>query len=195
MSPVYLNILGVPRSQPEDRPGMFGTRRSGSGHHGEWQSTQGHHSLTEIHLLTKHEPQTRGLEGYGSSSLAPPTPERLIPMEVEKKRFKIATHCKELGEGFQKVFLEEILSKYLMVITKGWNPKRKFKLLEKGEARIRENQAIIQDSGEQLNQKEHNLIPLGSQGVNQPDSPVASNHSSTSISISKSQHSSQSQGV
>ncbi|MBW0471788.1 hypothetical protein O181_011503 [Austropuccinia psidii MF-1] len=46
--------------------------------------------------------------------------------------------------------------------------------------------------GEQLNQAEHTLISSGSQGVTQPDSPVASWNSGTSISVAKSNHSSQS---
>ncbi|MBW0463366.1 hypothetical protein O181_003081 [Austropuccinia psidii MF-1] len=70
---------------------------------------------------------------------------------------------------------------------------RKFKLLEEREARIRENQATIQFIEEQLNQTETTLIPSDSQGVNQPDSPVSSQHSGTSISVTKSYHSSKSQ--
>ncbi|MBW0589094.1 hypothetical protein O181_128809 [Austropuccinia psidii MF-1] len=34
-----------------------------------------------IHTPIKQEPHTRGLEGYGSSSSAPPTPQRFISME------------------------------------------------------------------------------------------------------------------
>ncbi|MBW0580795.1 hypothetical protein O181_120510 [Austropuccinia psidii MF-1] len=82
-----------------------------------------------------------------------------------------------------------------MVITKGWNPKRQFKLLEERETRIRENQATIQAIEEQLNQTEPTLNPPGSQGVEQPNSPVASCHSGNSRSVAKSHHSSQSQVV
>ncbi|MBW0481109.1 hypothetical protein O181_020824 [Austropuccinia psidii MF-1] len=82
-----------------------------------------------------------------------------------------------------------------MVIIKGWNPKRKFKLLEDRETRIRENQLAIQAIEEQLNQKEPTMIPSGSQGVDQPISPVASHHSVNRISVSRSHHSSQSQVV
>ncbi|MBW0581656.1 hypothetical protein O181_121371 [Austropuccinia psidii MF-1] len=42
---------------------------------------------------------------------------------------------------------------------------------------------------------EENLIPSGSQGVDQPNSPVAPHHSGTSISVAKSHNSSQSQVV
>ncbi|MBW0541815.1 hypothetical protein O181_081530 [Austropuccinia psidii MF-1] len=82
-----------------------------------------------------------------------------------------------------------------MVITKGWNPTRKFRLLEEPATRIRENQANIQAIEEQLNQTGPTLIPSGSQGVDQPNSPVASHHSESSRSVAKSHHYSQSQVV
>ncbi|MBW0485642.1 hypothetical protein O181_025357 [Austropuccinia psidii MF-1] len=84
---------------------------------------------------------------------------------------------------------KEITFRYLMVITKGWNPKRQFKILEERAARIRENQATFQAIEEEKNQTEHTPIPSGSQGVNQPDSPVASHHSGTRRSVTKSHHS------
>ncbi|MBW0495290.1 hypothetical protein O181_035005 [Austropuccinia psidii MF-1] len=80
-----------------------------------------------------------------------------------------------------------------MEITKGWNPTRKFRLLEERATRIREDQATIQAIEEQLNQTWPTMIPSGSQGVAQTSSPVASHHSSTNISVSKSHHFSQSQ--
>ncbi|MBW0588632.1 hypothetical protein O181_128347 [Austropuccinia psidii MF-1] len=76
-----------------------------------------------------------------------------------------------------------------LVITKVWNPNRKFKLQEEREARIRENQATIQAIEEQLNQTENTLIPSGSQGVSQAEPPVASQHSGTRRSVTKSHHS------
>ncbi|MBW0468691.1 hypothetical protein O181_008406 [Austropuccinia psidii MF-1] len=48
---------------------------------------------------------------------------------------------------------------------------------------------------EQLNQKDPTPIPSGSQGVDQPNSPVASHYSGISRSVAKSHHSSQSQVV
>ncbi|MBW0494464.1 hypothetical protein O181_034179 [Austropuccinia psidii MF-1] len=80
-----------------------------------------------------------------------------------------------------------------MVITKGWNPTRQFRLLEVRENRIRDNQATIQAIEEQLTQTGHTQIPSGSQGVDQTSSPVASNHSGTNRSVANSHHSSQSQ--
>ncbi|MBW0495588.1 hypothetical protein O181_035303 [Austropuccinia psidii MF-1] len=60
------------------------TRRPGRGHLGHsggWQDTEGNHIHSAIHFPIQQEPQTRGLERYGSSSSAPPTPQRFISME------------------------------------------------------------------------------------------------------------------
>ncbi|MBW0462446.1 hypothetical protein O181_002161 [Austropuccinia psidii MF-1] len=62
MSPVHLRNLGFQRNQPEDREGLSRTRRPGGGHLGH-----------------------NGLEGYGSSSSAPPTPQRPFSMEHGKQ--------------------------------------------------------------------------------------------------------------
>ncbi|MBW0476471.1 hypothetical protein O181_016186 [Austropuccinia psidii MF-1] len=62
MSPVHLRNLGDPSSHPEDREGLSRTRLPGRGHLG--------HS---------------GLEGYGSRSSAPPTPQRHFSMENGQK--------------------------------------------------------------------------------------------------------------
>ncbi|MBW0511304.1 hypothetical protein O181_051019, partial [Austropuccinia psidii MF-1] len=42
---------------------------------GGWQDTEGNHTHPSIHFPIQLEPQTRGLEIYGSSSSASPTPE------------------------------------------------------------------------------------------------------------------------
>ncbi|MBW0468158.1 hypothetical protein O181_007873 [Austropuccinia psidii MF-1] len=82
MYPVYLRNLGIPRNQPEDRQGLVQTRGPGHlGNHIGWQDTEGNHTHSAIHLKIQQKRQTRGLEGHGSSSLAPPTPQRFIPME------------------------------------------------------------------------------------------------------------------
>ncbi|MBW0531472.1 hypothetical protein O181_071187 [Austropuccinia psidii MF-1] len=81
MSPAYLRDLGFQRKQPEDRDGLSRTRRPGRGHLGHsggWQNTEGNHTHTAIHIPIQQEPQTRGLERHGSSSSAPPTPQRFI---------------------------------------------------------------------------------------------------------------------
>ncbi|MBW0568525.1 hypothetical protein O181_108240 [Austropuccinia psidii MF-1] len=72
---------------------------------------------------------------------------------------------------------------------------KEFRVLDERETTIRENQVTIQAIEEQLNQIGPTLIPSGSQGVDQPNSPVASHHSCTSRSVAKSHHSSQSQVV
>ncbi|MBW0515146.1 hypothetical protein O181_054861 [Austropuccinia psidii MF-1] len=114
---------------------------------------------------------------------------------MDNKRFNLASHWAELGSCFQMIYIKEIDFKDLMVITKGWNPTRHLSLLEEGETRIRENQAIIQAIEEQLTQTGNTQIPSGSKGVGQTSSPVASNHPGTNRSVAKSHHSSQSQVV
>ncbi|MBW0539345.1 hypothetical protein O181_079060 [Austropuccinia psidii MF-1] len=86
---------------------------------------------------------------------------------MENKRFNLASHWAELGPRFQRICLKEIDFKDLMVITKGWNPTRKFRPLEWRETRIRDNQATIQAIAEQLTQTGHTQIPPGSQRVYQ----------------------------
>ncbi|MBW0503551.1 hypothetical protein O181_043266 [Austropuccinia psidii MF-1] len=56
----------------------------GTGHlgpSGKWQETEGNYTHSAIHLQIQQKPQTRGVEGYGSSSSAPQTPQRSTPME------------------------------------------------------------------------------------------------------------------
>ncbi|MBW0477134.1 hypothetical protein O181_016849 [Austropuccinia psidii MF-1] len=101
----------------------------------------------------------------------------LFQWREESKRFNLATHWEELGEGFQKIFLKDKHFKDLMLITKLWNPNRKFKLPVERETSIREKKATIQAIEENLKHKGYNLIPSGSQLVNQSDFPVASHHS------------------
>ncbi|MBW0544248.1 hypothetical protein O181_083963 [Austropuccinia psidii MF-1] len=84
MSPVHLRELGFQRNQPEEREGLSRTRRPGRGHlgySGGWQNNEGDNISPAIHTPIQQEPQTRALEGYGSSSSAPPTPQRFISME------------------------------------------------------------------------------------------------------------------
>ncbi|MBW0593919.1 hypothetical protein O181_133634, partial [Austropuccinia psidii MF-1] len=119
----------------------------------------------------------------------------LFQWSMNNKRFDLASHWAELGASFQEICLKEIDFKDLMVITKGWNPTRQFRLLEARAQRIRENQATIQAIEEQLTQTGPTQIPSGSQGAGQISSPVASHHSETSRSVAKSHHSSQFQEV
>ena len=114
---------------------------------------------------------------------------------MDNKRFNLASHWEELGASCQRISLKEIDFKDLMVITKGCNPTRQFRLLEARAQRIRENQATILAIEEQLTQTGPTQIPSGSQGAGQISSPVASHHSETSRSVAKSHHSSQFQEV
>ncbi|MBW0540028.1 hypothetical protein O181_079743 [Austropuccinia psidii MF-1] len=71
MSPVHLRNLGIPRNQPEDREGLYRTRRPGGvhlGHSGGRQDIKGNHTHSAIHFPIQQKPQTSRLEGYGSSS-------------------------------------------------------------------------------------------------------------------------------
>ncbi|MBW0497062.1 hypothetical protein O181_036777 [Austropuccinia psidii MF-1] len=84
MSPVHLRYLCFQRHQPEDRESLSRTRRPGRGNLGDsggWQDIEGNHTHSAIHIPIQKKPQNRGLEGYGSSSSAPPTPQR--PFSIE----------------------------------------------------------------------------------------------------------------
>ncbi|MBW0575554.1 hypothetical protein O181_115269 [Austropuccinia psidii MF-1] len=84
MSPVYLRDLGFQRNQPEDIEGLSRTRIPGRGHlghSGRWQNNYGDNINLAIHTPFQQGPQTRGLERHGSSSSAPPTPQRFVSME------------------------------------------------------------------------------------------------------------------
>ncbi|MBW0548913.1 hypothetical protein O181_088628 [Austropuccinia psidii MF-1] len=88
MSPVCLRDLGFQRNKPEDRESLSRTRRPGRrhlGHSGGWKNNEGHTMNPSIHTQIQQEPQTRGLEGYVSSSSAPPTPQRFVSMEHEQQ--------------------------------------------------------------------------------------------------------------
>ncbi|MBW0566181.1 hypothetical protein O181_105896 [Austropuccinia psidii MF-1] len=113
----------------------------------------------------------------------------LFQWSMGNKRFNLASHWAELGASCQKICLKEIDFKDLIIITKGWNPTRKFRLLEARAQRIRENKATFQAIEEQLTQTGPTQIPSGSQGAGQISSPVASHHSGTKISMTKSHHS------
>ncbi|MBW0487777.1 hypothetical protein O181_027492 [Austropuccinia psidii MF-1] len=81
MSPVHLRKLVFQRNQPEDREGLTRTKRPGRGHLGHsggWKDTEGNHTHPAIHFPIQQEPQIRGLERHGSSSSAPPTPQRFM---------------------------------------------------------------------------------------------------------------------
>ncbi|MBW0475487.1 hypothetical protein O181_015202 [Austropuccinia psidii MF-1] len=95
----------------------------------------------------------------------------LFQWSMDNKRFNLASHRAELGESYQKICLKEIDFIDLMVITKGWNPTRQFRLLEVRENMIKENQATIQAIQEQLTQTGHTQIPSGSQVLDQTSFP------------------------
>ncbi|MBW0510806.1 hypothetical protein O181_050521 [Austropuccinia psidii MF-1] len=138
MSPVHLRNHVIARNQPEDRQGIFMTRRSGCGHHIGLQNTEKDmdHALQLQQVLKD-----------------------LFQWSMDKKRLKLPSHWKALGEGLQKICVKEMPLKANMVITKGCNPNRPFKLLEERAARIRENPGTIKAIEGKLNQTDHTLIP------------------------------------
>ncbi|MBW0463357.1 hypothetical protein O181_003072 [Austropuccinia psidii MF-1] len=113
MSPVHLRNLGIPMNQPEDRKSLFRTRRPGRGHLGHsggWKDTEGDHTNPDIHLPIQQKPQTRGQEGCGSSSSAPPNPQRSIPMEHRQQDVQPRI---TLGRTWSK-FREDMSQKYTL---------------------------------------------------------------------------------
>ncbi|MBW0483172.1 hypothetical protein O181_022887 [Austropuccinia psidii MF-1] len=82
----------IPRNQPEEIEGLSRTRRPGRGrlgHSGGWQNIEGNHTNPSIHSQIQQKSQTRGLEGYISSSSAPPTPQR--PLSIEHGQQEVQT--------------------------------------------------------------------------------------------------------
>ncbi|MBW0518594.1 hypothetical protein O181_058309 [Austropuccinia psidii MF-1] len=97
----------------QKRPG-----RGHLGHSGRWKDMEGNHTHSAVQLPIQQKPQTRGLEGYGSSSSDPPTPQRYFPIEKGKQEVQpwitLGITWSKLPEGC----LKEIPFKNLMVITK-----------------------------------------------------------------------------
>ncbi|MBW0497316.1 hypothetical protein O181_037031 [Austropuccinia psidii MF-1] len=112
----------------------------------------------------------------------------LFQWSMDNMRFNLASHWAELGASWQKICLKEIDFRDFMVITKGWNPTRQFRLLEVRANRISENQPTMKAIKEQMIQTGHTKIPSGSQGAGQISSPVAAKHSETNRSVAKSHH-------
>ncbi|MBW0509270.1 hypothetical protein O181_048985 [Austropuccinia psidii MF-1] len=198
MSPAYLRNLGFQRNQPEDREGFSRTRRPGRGHLGHsggWKDNEGENINPKIHTSIQQKPQTRGLEGYGSSSSAPPTPQRFISMEPAQQEVQPGI---SLGRTLGK-FPEDLSQRDCLQRTYDNHQRLESHQAVKTpgvrEKRIKENQATIQCIEEQLTQTGHTQIPSGSQGEDQISSSVASHHSETNGSVDKSHHSSHSQEV
>ncbi|MBW0574855.1 hypothetical protein O181_114570 [Austropuccinia psidii MF-1] len=198
MSPVYLRDLGFQRNQPEDREGLSGTRRPGRGHlghSGRWKKNEGDNINPAIHTPIQQEPQTRGLEGYGTSSSDPPTPQRFISMERGQKEVQPSI---SLGRTWSK--LPEDLSQRDRLQGPYVNHQR-----------LESYQEVQTPGGKGKQDKgESSHYPSYRRTVN-PDraysdsfrlkrryqicSPVASHHSETNKSVTRIHHSSQFQEV
>ncbi|MBW0477394.1 hypothetical protein O181_017109 [Austropuccinia psidii MF-1] len=131
------------------------------------------------------------MEAYGSSSSAPPTPQR--PFSIENGQQGVQPRI-PLGRTWSKL-TEDISQRDRNYRSYGnhqrLQPNRPVQT--PGGEGNQENQATIQAIEEQLTQTGHTQIPSGSQGVGQTSSPVGSHHSGTNRSLAKSHHSSQSQ--
>ncbi|MBW0567247.1 hypothetical protein O181_106962 [Austropuccinia psidii MF-1] len=168
MSPVHLRDLGFQRNQPEDREGLSRTRRPGRGHLGHsggWQDIEGNHTNSAICIPIQQKPQTEDWKDMDQVLQLHQLLKHLFQWSMDNERFNLASHWAELGASCQNICLKEIDFRHLMVITKGCNPTRHFRLLEVRANRIRENQATIQAIEEQLTHTGHTQIPSGSQGV------------------------------
>ncbi|MBW0514914.1 hypothetical protein O181_054629 [Austropuccinia psidii MF-1] len=138
MSHVHLRKLGLQRNQQENRPGFVRVRRLGSGnhgHHNKWKDSEVNHTHIAIHPSIQWEPQTRGLEGYGSSPSAPPTPQISIPME----------------NGQQEVHPNFTLGRTGMILPEGISKRDTLQRSYGNNQRI-ESQQEVQTSGEKGSQ-------------------------------------------
>ncbi|MBW0481917.1 hypothetical protein O181_021632 [Austropuccinia psidii MF-1] len=146
MSPVHRN-LGIPRNQPENRKGLIRTRRPGSGHlghHNRWLEAEEIIPTLPFTLQFNWNLKEEDWKYMHKALQLHQLLKDLFQWSMDNKGFNLASHWAELGATFQKICLKEIPFKDLMVITKAWNPNRKFKLLEERKARIRKDQATIQ---------------------------------------------------
>ncbi|MBW0461926.1 hypothetical protein O181_001641 [Austropuccinia psidii MF-1] len=110
--------------QYKDREGLSRTSRPGRGHLGHsggWQNTEGNHTHTAIHISTQQKPQTRGLERYGSSSSAPPTPQGFISMEHGQQEVQPGS---SLGRTWRK-FPEDLSQRDRLQIPYGNHQRRR----------------------------------------------------------------------
>ncbi|MBW0479033.1 hypothetical protein O181_018748 [Austropuccinia psidii MF-1] len=193
ISPVHLRDLGFQRDQPENREGLSRTRRPVRGHLGHscgWENNEGDNINPAIHTPIQWRPQTRGLERHGSSSLAPQTPQGPIPMEHGQQEFQPGI---SLGRTWSK--LPEDLSQRdrLQRPYDNYQRMESYQAVQTPGVKGTEDKAessLIQAIEEQLTQTGPTQIPSGSQGAGQISSPVASHHSDTNRSMTKSHHSS-----
>ncbi|MBW0589928.1 hypothetical protein O181_129643 [Austropuccinia psidii MF-1] len=104
MSPVHLQDLGFQRHQPEDREGLSRTRRPGRGH------------------LENSKTSNQRTGGYGSSSSAPPTPQRPFSMKHGQQEVQPG---KSLGRTWSK-FPEDLSQRDRLQRTYGNHQRLKY---------------------------------------------------------------------
>ncbi|MBW0564779.1 hypothetical protein O181_104494, partial [Austropuccinia psidii MF-1] len=144
--PKELRNVVIPRNQLEDREGFSRTRRPGRGHlenGGGWKETEGNNTHSTIHLPIQQKPQTRGLEGYGSSSSAPPTPQRSIPMEPGQQEVQPSITLGGTWSNFKEDMSQGDILQRLHGNYKRMESHQAVQTPGERETRIRENQATV----------------------------------------------------
>ncbi|MBW0563843.1 hypothetical protein O181_103558 [Austropuccinia psidii MF-1] len=162
MSPVHLRDLGFQSNQPGDRESPSRTRRPETGHLGHsggWQTLREVIPTLPFTFQFNRNLRPGGWKHMDQVLQLHQLLKDFFQWSMENKRFNLASHWEELGASCQKICLRDIDFKDLMVITKCWNPTRKFRLPKVRANRIRENQTTIQAIQEELTQKGHTQIP------------------------------------
>ncbi|MBW0520804.1 hypothetical protein O181_060519 [Austropuccinia psidii MF-1] len=162
MSPVHLINLGFQRNLQEYREGLSRTRRPGGGHLGNcggWKDIEVSHTHSAIHIPIYQKPQTRGLEGYGSSSSAPPTSQRLFSMENGQQEFQTIIPLGRMCNKFPEDMSQRDRIQRPYGNHQSWNHTRTFRLLDVRTNMIMENQVTIKAIEEQLTQTGNTQIP------------------------------------
>ncbi|MBW0506619.1 hypothetical protein O181_046334 [Austropuccinia psidii MF-1] len=136
MSPVHI------RNKEKEREGFSITRRPGGGHLGN--SVDGMKLREVIPTLQFTFQFNRNLKPDDWKDMDQVLQlhqlfKDLFQWSMDEKLFSLESHWVEIGAICQKICLKGIPFNYLMEITKGWNPTRKFRLLEERATRIREN--------------------------------------------------------
>ncbi|MBW0546878.1 hypothetical protein O181_086593 [Austropuccinia psidii MF-1] len=158
---MHLRNVGFQRNQPKEGEGLSRTRIPGRGHLGHssgWKDTEGNHTPLPLTFQFKTNLKPEDWKDMDQFLQLQQLLKDLFQWSMDNKRFNLASHWAELGETCQKICPKEIDFNDLMVITKGWNITRQFKLLDVRANRIRENQATIQAIEEQLTQTGHTQI-------------------------------------
>ncbi|MBW0473741.1 hypothetical protein O181_013456 [Austropuccinia psidii MF-1] len=109
MSPVQLRNLGIPKNQPEDRQGLFRTRRPGTGHLGHssgWKDTEGNYTTLPFTFKFNRNLKPEDWNDMDQVLQRHQPPKDIIQWSMDNKRSTLASNWEELGEIFQKICLK-----------------------------------------------------------------------------------------